>query len=106
MDQCTANDPYSITVRIKPEKIINEVVEESDKSMRVSNIDAIEENDNEIERGEDGNRDDSETANDEVINTHTVQEIKKRKPHFTSNTDWAQRLSKKERASQDPTGRK
>ena len=35
--------------------------------MRVSNLDAFEENDNEIEIGEDDNTDDSEAANDEVF---------------------------------------
>ena len=73
MDPCAANDPHSMTLRIKPEKINNEAVEESNKSMRISNIDAFEEYDNEIERGEDDNRDDSEAAIAEVINTHTVQ---------------------------------
>ena len=35
MDPCTANDPYSVTLRIKPEKINNEAIEEPNKSMRV-----------------------------------------------------------------------
>ena len=80
MDQYTADDPYSITLRINPEKKSNGAVQESERSMRVSDIDAVEENDNEIERGQGDNRDDSEPANTEVINTHTVQGIEKDNP--------------------------
>ena len=60
--------------------------------MRVSDIDAVEENDNEIERGQGDNRDDSEPANTEVVNTHTVQGIEKDSPTSlqtrTGPKDW------------------
>ena len=91
MNPYTANVSYSITLRIKPEKINNEAIEAPNKTMKVSKIDAIEKNigstnhDNEIERGKDDNKKDSETPengtiNSKVINTHTDNGIKKDNP--------------------------
>ena len=61
--------------------------------MKDSKIDAIGENDNEIGRGEDDNRNDSEAPkngmiNFEVINTHTVQGVKKSIEMWTESKDW------------------
>ena len=82
---------YSITLRIKLEKIDNEAIETPKKSIKVNKIDAVEDNigrtnhDNEIERVESDNKNDSEsskngTINSEVINTYTDYRIKKDYP--------------------------
>ena len=94
----TVNASYSIILRkIKPKKINNKAIEAPKISMKVSKIDAIEEKDNKIERGEDDNENDSEapkngTVNSEVINTHTVNGIKKDNPtsleKWTGTKDW------------------
>ena len=52
--------------------------------MRVNDIDAVEENDNETERSKGVRKDDSEAANTEVISTLTVQGVETQ----SGNKDW------------------
>ena len=79
-------------MKIEPEKKSNKTIEESEKSMRINDTDAVKEDDNEVERGQGDNRDDSETFNVEVTHTHEVQRTEKDEstPPHTQNgpKDW------------------
>ena len=103
--QYTANNHYFM--KIEHEEKSNKTVGESDRSMRIYDTNAVEEDDNEIERGQGDNRDDSETINIEVTHTHEVQRIEKDKltPPHTQNgpKDWPEEI---EEFRFRPTGNK
>ena len=71
MDQYTDNDHYSI--RIKPKEESNGTIGKPERLMRVTDRDANEKDDDKIERGQGGNRNDAESVNTEVANTHTFE---------------------------------